>query len=151
MIYLIIIASIFLLDFFLKCHIDKTYSRKVQYPRLRGKIILEKYYNNGAALNLLAKKPAVMRAIHTAIILVVGVIYYLALGVTGKPLTKTGLAFLLGGGASNLFDRYARGHVVDYFRINIGSKRLRRIIFNISDFFVFIGALLAVIGTEVES
>lgn len=151
MIYLIITASIFLLEFFLKRHIDRTYSRKVQYPRLRGRIILEKYYNNGAALNLLAKKPAIMRAIHTAIILVLGVIYYLTLSVSGKPITKTGLAFLVGGGASNLFDRYAKGHVIDYFRINIGSKRLRKVIFNISDFFVFIGALLAVIGAEVES
>ena len=151
MIYLIITASIFLLEFFLKRHIDRTYSRKVQYPRLRGRIILEKYYNDGAALNLLAKKPAIMRAIHTAIILVLGVIYYLTLSVSGKPITKTGLAFLVGGGASNLFDRYAKGHVIDYFRINIGSKRLRKVIFNISDFFVFIGALLAVIGAEVES
>lgn len=151
MIYLSITAGIFLLDFFLKHHIDKTYARKVQHPRLGGHIILEKYYNDGAALNLLAKRPAIMRGIHTAIILVLGVIYYLALSVSGKPITKTGLAFLVGGGASNLFDRYTKGHVIDYFRINIGSKRLRRVIFNISDFFVFIGALLAVIGAEVES
>lgn len=151
MVYLIITAGIFLLDFFLKRHIDKTYSKKVQYPRLKGKIILEKYYNNGAALNLLAKKPAVMRVLHTATILVLGIIYYLALGISGKPITKTGLAFLIGGGASNLYDRYTKGHVVDYFRINVGSKWLRRIIFNISDLFVFIGALLAVIGAEVES
>lgn len=151
MMYLVITAGIFLLDFFLKQHVDKTYARKVQYPRLKGKVIVEKYYNNGAALNLLAKKPMVMRALHTAILLVIGIIYYLTLSASGKPLTKTGLAFLLGGGASNLYDRYTKGHVVDYFRLDLGSKRLRRIIFNVSDFFVFIGALLTVIGAEVES
>lgn len=151
MIYLILTVGIFLLDFFLKRHIDSKYARKVQHPRLNGRIILEKYYNKGAALNLLAKRPLIMRALHTAILVVVGIAYYLALKVSGRPLTKTGLAFLMGGGASNLFDRYTKGHVVDYFRINIGSKRLRRIIFNISDFFVFIGALLAAIGAEFES
>ena len=61
---------------------------------------------------------------------------------------KTGVALLLGGGLSNLYDRYTKGHVVDYFHINIGPKRLRNIIFNISDFCVFIGALLAVAGAE---
>lgn len=151
MIYLTITVGIFLLDFFLKRHIDKKYARKVKHPRLNGKVILEKYYNNGAAFNLLAQKPALMRALHTAILLVIGVVYYLALRVSGRPLTKTGLAFLCGGGASNLYDRYTKGHVVDYFHLNLGSKRLRQIIFNVSDFFVFIGALLAVIGAEVES
>lgn len=151
MMYLMITTGIFLLDFFLKRHMDKSYARKVQHPCLKGKVIVEKYYNNGAALNLLARKPMVMHAIHTAILLVIGIAYYLTLSVSGKPITKTGLAFLLGGGASNLYDRYAKGHVVDYFRLDLGSKRLRRIIFNVSDFFVFIGALLAVIGAEVES
>lgn len=149
--YLIITAGIFLLDFFLKRYMDQTYARKVQHPRLNGRIILEKYYNTGAALNFLSKRPHILRALHTAVLIVVGIAYYLALKASGRPLTKTGLAFLFGGGAGNLFDRYTKGHVIDYFRINIGSKRLRRVIFNVSDFFVFIGALLTVIGEQLES
>lgn len=148
MIYLLITAGVFLLDFGIKHYMDKKYARKVQHPRLHGKIILEKYYNNGAALNLLAKKPGIMRLLHTVILVIVGILSYFVMKMTGKPLQKTGLALLLGGGASNLYDRYTRGHVIDYFRINIGPKGLRKIIFNISDFCIFIGALLAVIGTE---
>ena len=55
---------------------------------------------------------------------------------------------LAGGGLSNLYDRYTKHHVVDYVRFQTGPKWFRRIIFNVSDFFIFIGAVLAVIGSE---
>ncbi len=148
MIYLFLTAGVFLLDFFIKRRIDQKYARYVRHPRLGGRIILEKYYNDGAALNFLAKQPKLMRALHTAVILVAGTAYFIALRSSGKPLEKAGLALLVGGGANNLYDRYAKGHVVDYFRIHIGSPRLERIIFNLSDFFIFIGALLAAVGSE---
>lgn len=151
MIYLFITAGVFLLDFGIKHYMDKKYARKVQHPRFCGRIILEKYYNNGAALNLLAKKPKIMRLLHTLILFAAGIVYYLLLRMTGKPLEKTGMALLLGGGMSNLYDRYTKGHVVDYFHINIGPKWLRKIIFNLSDFCIFTGALLAVIGAETEA
>lgn len=150
MFYLLITAGVFLLDFGIKHYIDRKYARKVKHPRFRGKIILEKYYNSGAALNLLAEKPKVMRLLHTIILAAAGIAYYLLMKLSGKSLEKTGMAMLMGGGLNNLYDRYFKGHVIDYFRINIGPKRLRRIIFNISDFCIFIGALLTAVGTEVE-
>lgn len=148
MIYLILTAFIFLTDFFVKKYIDKKYARKVTHPRCGGKIILEKYYNNGAALGLLHRSPALLRAIQTVIIVIAGTIFYLFMKVPGKQLSKTGLALLMGGGANNLYDRYTKGHVVDYFHLNFGPKRLRRIIFNLSDFAIFIGALLTALGAE---
>lgn len=147
MIYLLISAGVFLLDFFIKAYMDKNYARKESHPRFGGKIILEKYYNNGATLNFLQKKPLLLRFIHTTILLIVGIIYYFSLRYAGHPIGKAGLALLLGGGTSNLFDRYTKGHVVDYFHINIGPKCLRRIVFNISDFCIFIGALLAALDS----
>lgn len=146
MIYLLITAGIFFLDGGIKRRIDKKYSRKVQHPHLRGAVILEKYYNDGAALNFLAKKPKLMRGIHTIVLAGVGICYYLLLHRNGKPLEKAGVAMLFGGGCSNLYDRYTKGHVVDYVRINKGPKWLKNIIFNVSDFCIFIGALMAVAG-----
>ena len=148
MVYLIITAGVFLLDSYLKSYMEKHYKRKEKHPRLRGRIIIEKYYNDGAALNLLAKKSGVMKFLQTCLMLLVSIAYYFVLRMTGRSLEKTGLALLTGGGLSNLFDRYTRGHVVDYFRINIGPKWLRSIIFNVSDFCIFIGAVLAVLGSE---
>jgi signal peptidase II len=49
-----------------------------------------------------------------------------------------------GGGASNLIDRAARGHVVDFLNVGLGS--LRTGIFNVADIAVLLGALLIVVG-----
>lgn len=148
MIYLLVAAGAFLLDFFVKRYMDKTYDRKVFHPRLGGRIIIEKYYNDGAALNLLSRFPRILRLLHTFTVVVVGVLYYFSLRMTGQPLTNVGLSLLLGGGVNNLYDRYTKGHVVDYFHLNFGPKRLRRIVFNLSDFFIFFGALLAAISAD---
>ena len=67
MIYFAITAAVFTLDFFLKKYIDKKYARKVKNPRLGGIICIEKFYNKGATLNLLAKHPKAMTAIHSVI------------------------------------------------------------------------------------
>lgn len=148
MIYFLLAAGVFLLDFFIKNHVDKTYIRKEKHPRLNGAIILEKYYNTGAALNFLQKRPLPLKILHTLVLLGVGTLYYFSLRHLGHPLGKTGLSLLLGGGANNLFDRYTKGHVVDYFHINRGPKQLKNIIFNISDFCIFIGALLVVLDAD---
>lgn len=63
---------------------------------------------------------------------------------------KAALAMILGGGASNLYDRVKKGHVVDYFSFKTRSRRLSGIIFNVSDFFVFAGALLLVLFGKKE-
>ena len=150
MVYAIIAGGVFLSDLILKRYMDKKYARKVRHPRLGGRIVLEKYYNKGAALNFMVKKPNLLRIIHTVILVVVGVFSYFLMRLSGHALEKTGVALLLGGGLNNLYHRYTKGHVVDYFHLNFGPKWLRAIVFNISDFCIFIGALLAVAGSEVS-
>ena len=51
---------------------------------------------------------------------------------------KTALAVLLGGALSNLYDRYARRYVVDYLNVRAGA--LEKVVFNLGDLFVFLGA-----------
>ena len=92
-----------------------------------------------------------MRTLHTVIMFFVGVLYYFLLRMPGHRLSKTGASLLVGGGLNNLLDRYTRGYVVDYVKFNFGPKWLRGIIFNISDFCIFIGAFLSVVGSEVSS
>ena len=48
---------------------------------------------------------------------------------------KIGLSMVLGGAISNLYDRLVKGYVVDYFSIEF--KRLKKVIFNLGDIFVF--------------
>ena len=44
------------------------------------------------------------------------------LGRRGDYVMKLGLSLLLGGAASNAFERAAYGKVTDYFRISIAAK-----------------------------
>ena len=128
--YILIAGIAFGSDFWIKRHMDRKYARYVVHPGRRNKILIEKYYNRGAALNFLAKKPRVMRALHTVIMFFVGILYYFLLRMPGHRLSKTGASLLVGGGLNNLLDRYTKGYVVDYVKFNFGPKWLRGIIFN---------------------
>ena len=148
MIYLGIAGVVFLADFFIKHYVETHFKDRQTKQHLHGHVVFEKYYNDGAALNFLAKWPKVMKGLHTAVILFLCVLCYFLAKTPEKKLSKAGLALLFGGGCSNLLDRYQKGHVVDYVRFSFGPKWFRKIIFNVSDFCIFIGAVLAVIGSE---
>ncbi|MDE7232762.1 MAG: signal peptidase II, partial [Lachnospiraceae bacterium] len=60
----------------------------------------------------------------------------------GNSTLKAGLALLLGGAYSNTYDRLTRRYVVDYVSFPVKNQRFRRIVFNLSDFCILIGALL---------
>lgn len=140
--YLLLTAGIFFLDFSVKNYMDEKYALNIRHPRFQNKIVIEKYYNKGAAFNFLEKKPEWIKWIHTVIFILLGGFYVRLLQKPGRRAAKIGAALLTGGGLSNLYDRCRKGHVVDYFRLNVGIKRLRRLIFNLSDLIIFIGALL---------
>ena len=56
----------------------------------------------------------------------------------GKNVQKFGIAVILGGAVSNLYDRMIRHYVVDYFSIQCG--KLKKVVFNLGDIFVFLGS-----------
>ena len=56
---------------------------------------------------------------------------------------KLALSLILGGALSNVYDRVKKGYVVDYFSFNY--KGLKKIIFNISDICIIIGAVIIAI------
>jgi signal peptidase II len=146
MIFIAVSAAVFLIDAVIKAYIDRKYARFVRHPKCGGRVIIEKYYNDGAAGNFLADKPKVMRAIHTVLMMFVAAVYYFMLRLPNGNVAKTGIALIAGGGLNNLADRYRKGHVVDYVRFPFGPEKFRRLIFNVSDFFIFMGTALAVIG-----
>ena len=106
MLFLGIAAGIFGLDFFLKRYIEKRYARKVRHPKLGNLIYIEKYYNEGAMLNALEKQPGLLKGLHTILLAGVCIWFYFVVRKNGGIMQKTGLAFLIGGGMNNLFDRY---------------------------------------------
>lgn len=145
MVYAGIVAVLFAGDFFLKRQVDKRIEKEERKEICNGKIIVRKYYNKGAALNFMEKSPKVLRTVCGGMILMLGIIWYLLLRNKKNPAVLLGISMILGGGASNLYDRITRGHVVDYFSFRTPWERLNRVVFNISDMFIFLGSILIVI------
>lgn len=112
----------------------------------KGRILIRRHHNRGVMLNFLQKWQPAVAVLSLALTAIVTVLFGLSFGMRGNNLLRVGLAFLLGGAFSNTYDRLKRKYVVDYLSFGVKWKKLRRIIFNISDFCIIIGALLAVIG-----
>lgn len=111
-----------------------------------GGILLRNHHNRGFILNIGQGRRRAVAALSMVLAVLLGGLFVLSLGRRGNKLLRIGLAFLLGGAFSNTYDRLKRQYVVDYFSFNVKWKRLRRIVFNLSDFCIMIGALLLVVG-----
>lgn len=142
--YISLIIGIFLGEFWIKNRIEK--SRNL--PRQTRFILIRRYHNTGAMLNLGQSRRRVVAAVSVAFCAITFIVFLLSLGRKGNRLLRMGLALLLGGAFSNTYDRLKRKYVVDYFSFRVGWKPLRRIVFNLSDFCIITGALLAALGTE---
>ncbi len=109
---------------------------------IASKILIRRSHNEGVAMNRLEKHPSVVTAISCFLTGIVAIL----LGKRKKgesPVYHLGLALLLGGALSNSADRLFRGYVVDYFSFITKNQKINRIVFNLSDFFIVIGSLLA--------
>lgn len=113
-----------------------------------GHIRLQLLHNSGVALGALEKNPKLVLALNSALLGVAGGEFVRMLKAEKETVAKIGLALIIGGGASNLIDRIQRGYVTDYFSIDAGErfKKLRKIVFNCSDFCVFAGILCYIQG-----
>lgn len=153
MIYLFLAALIFCIDEAFKNRIEK--KPGPEFPAsLKHGICLEKHHNYGFPLNKNDDKPWLVQLISVLVMIPLTIwaawLFFTRGGKKGGIFTrlmgKLGASFLLGGAASNLYDRLNRGYVVDYIRFpNCRIKKIRHIIFNIADFFLFMGAALSVL------
>ena len=143
--YIFTILAIFTGELFWKEHVEKAVPENSSKKALRNTIILTKHHNRGAVLNTGEKRPGIVKWISVVLTLTAAVIFICSFGLIGKGMMKFGLSLLLGGAFSNTYDRLKRGYVVDYFRINVPVKKVRNLIFNVSDFCIMAGALLIVL------
>ena len=133
-------------DLWLKGWVEKRIAWGENRPLLSGKLILRKHYNRGAMMNAGQKQRPLVAALSLILTMAVTGLFFLSLGHMGNNLLRVGLSLLLGGAFSNTYDRLRRRYVVDYLSFGVKWTRLRKIIFNLSDFFIIIGALLAALG-----
>lgn len=148
MLYLLLILSIFILEWKIKNYMDAAYDDSREDKILKNKIRLHKYHNHGAFLNLMEKKKKLLHLISVIFTLAVLIFFIFTLFFKGNRILKLGLSLLLGGAFSNIYDRLSRDYVVDYFSFCTPFKKLNQVVFNISDFCIIVGSLLVVLKTS---
>ena len=145
MLYVVIAAAVFLADYGIKEWVER---REMPEERevLHGKLLLRRYHNKGAFLDMGAARSSLVAVLSLLLTLAMTVVFLTTFGVRGGRLLKTGLAFLLGGAYSNTYDRLRRRYVVDYVSFPVRNPALRSVVYNLSDFCILIGALCMVLS-----
>ena len=119
MLYTGIIAALSSLDLGIKWLIDREKPENFPkpLPHTKGKILLYRNHNAGFPFGFLEQHAELVRMLPLAVIS--GLAGFLAaiLPQKGKTVQKFGIAVILGGAVSNLYDRMVRHYVVDYFSI----------------------------------
>ncbi len=143
MLGLILAQMIAILDSLLKEWAEKNLSGEGRKEIGNTGFSLELTHNYGFAGNGLEEKPGLVKVLHS-IVLVILFLYGMLFVFfeKGKTISSIGLGFLLGGGMSNFYDRLKRGYVVDY----LGLPKIKKLLFNISDLFVFLGTGILALG-----
>ena len=131
----------FLTDQFFKSRVEKD---KIENGRqyFGDLITIRKSVNKGLILNNLEERPRWVLSWVSAMFGMTAYIYLLTLGKKHRKIKRLGLALMVGAAASNLYDRIKKGGVTDYFVI----KGIPKIIFNLSDIVIIIGAVISVVG-----
>lgn len=144
--YFLVILGIFGAEWKVKNYIEEM-MEEGRTKKCGGFLLIRKHHNRGAFLNVGQDRREVVMGLSVCLALALTVLFLVTLGNAGKGLLKWGLTLLLGGAYSNTYDRLARKYVVDYVSFNVPFG-LRKVIFNIGDFCIMVGALLSVIGWE---
>lgn len=147
MLYAILSALIFSLDLGIKDWVENKTADGEEREIGNGLLLLKKYHNKGAFLNMGESSSKLVATSSIILTLAMTVLFLVTFTFKGSRLLKTGLALLLGGAYSNTYDRMRRHYVVDYVSFPVKNKFIRRIVFNISDFCIMIGALCMVLGS----
>lgn len=146
MVFIVIVISIFLLEKKIKDYIEKNKEMHKREEILNGHIILNRYHNKGAFLNILENNLKLVKTLSLAFLGLLILALTIMLPKKNKKVIKFALSLMIGGASSNTYDRFKRGYVVDYFSF----KPLRKVIFNISDICIFVGAALLVITSKLQ-
>ncbi len=143
--------ALFQTDLTVKRQIEELPEGGGAYPLPGGFADIERLHNHGlAGGGCTGHMTGIVRGTALATAACAGFFFHLLM-TPGQLIRTAGAALLTGGALSNLYDRCRRGYVVDYIRFHTPFKRLNRLVFNLADFFIFIGAVLICIGNGSHS
>lgn len=145
-IVLAVIAAVVIAEINIKKHIESLPAEKFPIELFGGRVHIKRAHNPGLIMGILGKKQAVANALSITAMAAVFV-YTFSRCLKGMAFAaKIGWTLILGGGIANIYDRIKHKYVTDYVSFpRIFPKKIRKLIYNIGDFCVFTGAVLAAI------
>lgn len=147
MIWVCVIAAVFLLDHKIKTWAEQNLKKGEKKKIGKSGFSFQLLHNSGFAGSHMREHPALVKTVHTIVLLACGIGCVLAgCFKRGKGLTSFGVSLMLGGGASNLYDRIKKDYVVDYLGLPIAKK----LVFNLSDLCIFAGTFFVFLGELLE-
>lgn len=122
---------------------DQYLKKNVEHGKefLNGCVTIKKNVNTGFIMNRASGSKWVLPLI-SMMFGVVTYLYLLTLDKKNRKIKRLGLALVVGGAASNLYDRIQNGGVTDYLLI----KGLPKVVFNLADLAIVLGAVISFIG-----
>lgn len=151
MLLLLLILTIIAVDLGIKSVIEE--SDPSEFPKelngARGFVKLYRNHNDGFPMGAFRTRPDLVRNVPLIVLSAVAGIFFWIFPKKGYLAEKIGTSLVLGGGFSNLYDRMKRGYVVDYFSIQF--KNLKKIVLNIGDVCIFLGAGILLVAEIVET
>jgi signal peptidase II len=134
-----------ILDRITKIAARNSLSSYVGKPVIPGFLRFVHTENPGAAFSFLSEGNPILRSfvligVSSAVLLFVVRALWTSEASFSGPLVRTGLAFVLGGAAGNLFDRVLRGTVTDFIEVYYGDWSFP--VFNVADSAITVGAVL---------
>jgi signal peptidase II len=137
--------AVALLDRLTKIEARHSLSAYIGVPVIPGFLRLVHTENPGAAFSFLSEGNPILRSF---VLIGVSAIVLCAVAsalwkngpTVSAPLIRTGLAFILGGAAGNLYDRVVFGTVTDFIEVYHGSWTFP--VFNVADSAITVGAIL---------
>ena len=130
------------LDMGIKQYVESTFRENEERETVIENVVLRKVYNGGFAFGFLKNRPKVIKI--ASVLAGTGVLAYdvrLFLK-KGKWIQKLGMVAVSAGAVSNIYDRLARGKVIDYIGIRSKNQFLARLTANLGDFYILLGAVL---------
>lgn len=135
---MVVIIGIFIIDQKVKAYAREHWKKEcVEGPFWKFSFVK----NEGAFRGLLKGRPTLLKGIHTLAFVVLVVLLISSVFLKKNRKLSLGLAFLVAGGAGNLYDRLKHGYVTDF----IALRPTGNLYYNIADFSVFIGSILSLI------
>ena len=150
-ILLISAIGLALTDIGIKTFIESNFERGEERSILNGKVQIRKVYNQGMALNFMDHEPETVKELSCLLTIVLFIYYLIILFSKGNRTEKLALTFMNAGAWSNTCDRWLRGYVIDYVGFNTKSEKFNQVTFNIGDFFIMFGSVLALVSSVLPS